>query len=94
MTTLRFRDLRRLAAVYKEARSAPVFCERHGKPRVVVVAVEEYARLKLRRDDPLGYDMTDPTWMMKMVHDALSGKNQIYVDAELAAVAKRLRKPR
>ncbi len=75
MTTISFRDRRRLAAVYKAARSAPVFCERHGKPRAVVVAVKEYARLKLRRDDPLGYDTSDLDWMMKMVDDVLSAKN-------------------
>ena len=60
MASVGFRDRRRLAAAYKEARSAPVFCERHGKPRVVIVAIEEYARPKLRRDDPLGYDTSKP----------------------------------
>lgn len=96
MTSVSFRDRRRLVALYKAARMTPVFCDRHGKPRVVVLSVEEYARLKLRCDDPLGYDTSDPNWMAQMVDDALSGKNRIYVDAELAAVEKRLglRKPR
>ena len=73
MASVGFRDRRRLAAAYKEARSAPVFCERHGKPRVVIVAIEEYARPKLRRDEPLGYDTSNPNWMSQMIDDALSG---------------------
>jgi prevent-host-death family protein len=89
-----FASLRRLAAVLRAARSEPVIVNRHGKPALVVLAVEEYARLKLVRDDPLGYDTSDPDWMSKMVADALSGKNQIYVDAELAAIRKSLGFPR
>ena len=73
MTSVSFRDRRRLAAVYKAALQAPVVCERHGKPRIVIVAVEEYARLELRRDDPLGYDTSNPNWMSQMIDDALSG---------------------
>jgi len=72
MTSVSFRDRRRLAAVYKAALQAPVVCERHGKPRIVIVAVEEYARLTLRRDDPLGCDTSNPHWMSQMI-DALSG---------------------
>jgi PHD/YefM family antitoxin component YafN of YafNO toxin-antitoxin module len=72
MTSVSFRDRRRLAAVHKAALQTPVVCERHRKPRIVIVAVEEYARLKLRRDDPHGYDTSDPNWMSQMI-DALSG---------------------
>ena len=72
MTSVSFRDRRRLAAVYKEALQAPVVCERDRKPRIVIVAVEEYARLELRCDDPLGYDTSNPHWMSQMI-DALSG---------------------
>jgi PHD/YefM family antitoxin component YafN of YafNO toxin-antitoxin module len=92
MTNLGVRERRRLAALYKQARSAPVFCERHGKPRLVVLAVEEYARLKLRVDDPLGYDTSDPNYIRQMTEDALSGKNRIYVEAELAVVRRLFRK--
>jgi hypothetical protein len=90
----KFADRRLLAAAWRAARAEPVFVNRHGKPALVVLAVEEYARLKLDLDDPLGYDTSDPDWMSKMVDDALSGKNQIYVDAEIAKVEKRLKLPR
>jgi len=54
MTSVSFRDRRRLAAVYKEARSAPVFCKRHGKPCVVIVAVEAYDLFSTRREGKAG----------------------------------------
>ena len=87
----KFSDRRRIAATWRAARAEPVFVNRRGKPALVILAVEEYARLKLDRDDPLGYDTSDPDWMKKMVDDAISGKNQVYVDAELAAVRKSLK---
>jgi prevent-host-death family protein len=89
--SFRFADLRRFGAAWRAARATPVFINRHGRPRIVVLSVEEYADLKLRRDDPLGYDTRDPGWMSQMIDDALSGRNQIYVDAELAAVRKALK---
>ena len=72
MTSVSLLDRVRLAAVHNEARSAPVFYERHKEPCVVIVAVEAYATLRLRRDDPLVYDTSDPHWMSQMI-DALSG---------------------
>ena len=92
MTSLSVRERRRLATLCKQARSAPVICDRHGKPRLVVIAVEEYARLKLHVDDPLGYDTSDPDYVRRMAEDALSGRNRIYVEAELAPVRRRFRK--
>ena len=58
MTNLCFRERRRLAAQYQQARSPPVFSERHGKPRLVVVSVEEYARG--RSDDKTSFDDQTP----------------------------------
>jgi len=81
MTSLSVRERRRLATLCKQARSAPV-----------VIAVEEYARLKLHVDDPLGYDTSDPDYVRRMAEDALSGRNRIYVEAELAPVRRRFRK--
>jgi hypothetical protein len=43
MSSLRFRNRRRLAALYKAARQAPVLCERHGKPRVVISSLSRKA---------------------------------------------------
>lgn len=43
-------------------------------------------------DDPLGYDTTDlRACALAMAEAALSGRNRAYVDAEIAAVKKRLR---
>lgn len=42
-------------------------------------------------EDPLGYDTSDLMACARaMAEDAMSGKNRIYVDAEIAAVEKRL----
>ncbi len=82
----------------------------HGKPRNVMLSVEEFCRLKriegesvsptllVRKavtirhvPDPLGYDTTHfETVARKMAGDALSGTNEDAVDAELAAVRRKL----
>lgn len=41
-------------------------------------------------DDPLGYDTSDPNYVKKMARDALTGRNEAAVDAEVAAVEKTL----
>jgi prevent-host-death family protein len=90
----------------------PVIISNHGRPRLVIVTVEEFARLKaasgetdpaellrerkaaVRRglpEDPLGYDTGDIMACARAIAEAaLSGKNRVYVDAEIAAVEKRL----
>lgn len=40
--------------------------------------------------DPLGYDTSDPNYLRKMARDALTGKNEAAVDAEVAALKKTL----
>lgn len=83
----------------------------HGKPRSVMMSVEEFRRLKLaageplpeevgratativhHRPDPLGYDTSD--WhsaARRMAQDALAGRNDAAVDAELEALRARFR---
>lgn len=83
----------------------------HGKPRNVMLSVEEFCRLKriafedvpasllsgrgkmLRHvEDPLGYDTGDITSTgLRMASDALSGKNESAVDAELNFLRKKFR---
>ena len=81
----------------------------HGKPRNVMLSIEEYRRLKLaagealpesaearpavvrHRDDPLGYDVRDlGAAARKMAEDALAGRNDDAVAAELNALRSRL----
>jgi len=73
MTSVSFRDRRRLAAVYKAALQAPVFCERHGEPRVVIVAVEARIPAAVRswvlREDRSGFDEE----LMDSVERAVAG---------------------
>ena len=92
MTSLSVRERHRLVALYEQPCSAPSFCERHVKPLRAVVAVEEYARLKLRVDDPLGYDTSEPDYVRRVAENSLSGRNRIYVEAELVAVRRRFRR--
>jgi hypothetical protein len=40
--------------------------------------------------DPLGYDTSDPGYVRKMARDALTGRNEAAVDAEIAAVERTL----
>ena len=42
-------------------------------------------------DDPLGYDTRRPflEWAREMAEDALAGRHQAAIDAELAAVRRR-----
>jgi prevent-host-death family protein len=98
--------------IQRAAVAEPVIITNHGRPRLVISTVEEFARLKtasgeavpdeLRRErragvrrglpeDPLGYDTSDLTSCARaMAEAALSGKNKAFVDAEIAAVEKRL----
>lgn len=81
----------------------------HGKPRNVMLSIEEFRRLKLaageslpqmaeprgavirHRDDPLGYDVKDfGSAARKMAEDALAGRNDDAVDAELNSLRNRL----
>lgn len=81
----------------------------HGKPRNVMLSIEEYRRLKLaagetlpqmaepgsagirHRTDPLGYDIRDfASAARKMAEDALGGRNEDAVTAELNALRNRL----
>ena len=102
----------RTGDIQRAAISEPVIITNHGRPRLVISTVEEYARLKeasgepvpqeIRRErrakvrrglpeDPLGYDTSDFLSCAKMMAEAaLSGKNRTFVDAEIAAVEKRL----
>ena len=83
----------------------------HGKPRNVMVSVEEFRRLKaaagedlpeeISQDtvtvlrpvrDPLAYSGDDfVAEARRMARDALAGRDQIAIDAELAALRKRFR---
>jgi hypothetical protein len=47
-----------------------------------------------RRDDPLGYDTSDPGYLDQMARDALRGRHQAAVDAEADRVAAALGRPR
>jgi prevent-host-death family protein len=77
----------------------------HGKPRNVMLSIEEYRRLKLaagetlpelaearpavvrHRDDPLGFDVHDfRVAARRMAEDALTGRNDAAVTAELNAL--------
>jgi len=99
----------RTGDIQRAAVSEPVIVTNHGRPRLVIVTIEEYARLKeasgeqeLRRErkavvrrgtpeDPLGYDTSDFYACAKAMSEAaLSGKNRAFVQAEIAAVEKRL----
>ena len=40
--------------------------------------------------DPLGYDTSDPNYLRKMARDALEGRHQEAVQAELAAMERAL----
>ena len=81
----------------------------HGKPRNVMLSVEEFLRLKLaagetppasvdarpgiirHSDDPLGYDTGDfPSAARRMAEDALTGRNDAAVSAELDTLRSRL----
>jgi prevent-host-death family protein len=83
----------------------------HGKPRSVMLSVEEFRRLKLaagetlpevaearptlvrHEKDPLGYDTSDfPAAARRMAEDALAGRNDAAVSAELAALHARFRR--
>jgi hypothetical protein len=44
-------------------------------------------------DDPLGYDTSDPDYLRKMARDALTGRNQDAVDAEVEAMVRALGLP-
>ena len=80
----------------------------HGKPRNVMLSVEEFRRLKLAAgemlpdpvearpsavrpvSDALGYDMGDfPAAARRMAEDALSGRDDTAVAAELTALRSR-----
>jgi PHD/YefM family antitoxin component YafN of YafNO toxin-antitoxin module len=102
----------RTGDIQRAAISEPVIITNHGRARLVISTVEEFARLKaasgevvpnelrqerkavVRRglpEDPLGYDTSDlVACARKMAEAALSGKNRPYVDAEIAAVERRL----
>ena len=81
----------------------------HGKPRNVMLSIEEFRRLKLaagerlprmaeprpavirHRDDPLAYDVKDVmAAARRMAEDALAGRNEDAVGAELDALRNRL----
>ena len=102
----------RTGDIQRDAASEPVVITSHGRPRLVISSVEEFARLKraggeqvpreivrerravVRRGipiDPLGYDTSDiRKCALAMAEAALSGRNREFVDAEIAAVEKRL----
>jgi prevent-host-death family protein len=102
----------RTGDIQRAAIGEPVIITNHGRPRLVISTVEEFARLKaasgepvpaeLRRErkasvrrglpeDPLGYDTSDTMACARaMAEAALSGRNRAFVDAEIAAVEKRL----
>ena len=80
----------------------------HGKPRNVMLSVEEFRRLKLAAgevlpdaaearsavvrpvSDPLGYDVSEfPDAARRMAEDALAGRDEAAVTAELAALRSR-----
>jgi hypothetical protein len=71
-------DLRRLAAAWRAARSEPVLVNRHGKPALVVLSVEEYARLNQIRDDPIGMRAPPPrtSWFVETEIDANRRNNK------------------
>ena len=103
---------RRTGDIQCAAALEPVVITSHGRPRMVISSVEEFARLKkasgeqvpheiLREPkavvrhglpyDPLGYDTADiRACALAMAEAALSGRNREFVDAEIAAVEKRL----
>ena len=102
----------RTGDIQRAAVSEPVVITSHGRPRMVIASVEEFARLKkacgepvpqeiirqrravIRRglpDDPLGYDTSDiRACALEMAEAALSGRHREFVEAEIAAVEKRL----
>jgi hypothetical protein len=44
-------------------------------------------------EDPLGYDTRDPGYLRRMARDALEGRNEAAVEAEIARVEARLGLP-
>ena len=83
----------------------------HGKPRSVMLSVEEFRRLTLAAgevlpdfaearsavvrhgEDPLGYETGDfPVAARRMAEDALAGRHDAAVSAELAALRERFRR--
>lgn len=105
----------RTGEIQRAAVAEPVVITNHGRPRMVMMTVEEFVRLKresgesvpagLRKErragsvsttiDPLAYDTRDIfAAALTMADAALSGKNRPFVDAEIAAVESRYRRPR
>lgn len=102
----------RTGDIQRAAAAEPIVITSHGRPRLVVASVEEFARLKrssgeevpqevlrerrpvVRRglpEDPLGYDTSDlRACASAMAEAALSGRNRPFVEAEIAALKKRL----
>lgn len=102
----------RTGDIQRAAASEPVVITSHGRPRMVISSVEEFARLKKASgeqipreivrerkavvrhglpNDPLGYDTSDiRACALAMAEAALSGRNREFVEAEIAAVEKRL----
>jgi prevent-host-death family protein len=97
--------------IQRAAVSAPVIVLSHGKPRSVVMSVEEFRRLKQKAGealpkelerprpvvrhvpmrDALGYATSDlRSLAVTMADAALSGRNKEAVQAEIAAVERRL----
>ena len=112
MRTFTSIDLQRQTGdVQRAASREGVIITSHGKPRNVMLSVEEFRRLKLAAgetppdmfeappavvrhdDDPLGYNVRDfPAAARRMAEDALAGRNDAAVAAELAALRERLRR--